>query len=407
MSVVDHNNPANVLYISYNGLMEPLGQSQVLQYLKELSLNNNIYLITYEKTKDLNDVLKINKFKSEVSVAGICWIALRYHNRFGAIATMYDIIRGLLIAVYIVIHHKIQIVHARSYIASIIALVLKWFLGVKFIFDMRGFWPDERVNSGQWSECSLMYKIFKRLERLFLLSADSIVSLTHAGVCAINQFDYVNGRNLNFKVIPTCVNLDKFKCKYDEKQIGKKPFILGCVGSVRGWFLFDAVVLIFKALLELVPDSKLVVISRDDPSYIYSIASEYKVPGELIIVKEVDFNDVPKEIILMDAGVFFYKSSFSELARSPTKMAEFLACGVPCLSNSGIGDVTDIINKEGVGVVIDDFTPSVVAESVKRLVITAYDPNIKLRCLEVANKYYSLVHGVSSYNKLYQSLLRD
>ena len=41
----------NILYLSYTGLLEPLGQSQILNYLQLLSKDygQNISLITFEK----------------------------------------------------------------------------------------------------------------------------------------------------------------------------------------------------------------------------------------------------------------------------------------------------------------------------------------------------------------------
>ena len=58
---------ARVLYISYDGISEPLGQSQIISYLKKLSHENDIHLITYEKKSlnfdDIIDYLKLNNIK--------------------------------------------------------------------------------------------------------------------------------------------------------------------------------------------------------------------------------------------------------------------------------------------------------------------------------------------------------
>ena len=40
---------ATILYISYDGMLEPLGQSQVLAYLKRLAQKYSICLISFEK----------------------------------------------------------------------------------------------------------------------------------------------------------------------------------------------------------------------------------------------------------------------------------------------------------------------------------------------------------------------
>ena len=39
---------ASVLYITYDGLLEPLGMSQVWQYLQVLSKTHNIIIISYQ-----------------------------------------------------------------------------------------------------------------------------------------------------------------------------------------------------------------------------------------------------------------------------------------------------------------------------------------------------------------------
>jgi hypothetical protein len=73
-------------------------------------------------------------------------------------------------------------VHCRSYVAAEIGLLLKRRYGVKMIFDMRGFWADEKVDNGQWNLRNPFYKklyrFYKKKENAFLLGADAIISLT-------------------------------------------------------------------------------------------------------------------------------------------------------------------------------------------------------------------------------------
>ena len=46
----------SVLYISYDGMLEPLGQSQILAYHKRLAADRPIYLISFEKADDWANV---------------------------------------------------------------------------------------------------------------------------------------------------------------------------------------------------------------------------------------------------------------------------------------------------------------------------------------------------------------
>ena len=56
------------LYLTRNGLLEPLGQSQVMAYLRGLSYKHSITLITYEKPKDWEDETAINRVLSLIHI---------------------------------------------------------------------------------------------------------------------------------------------------------------------------------------------------------------------------------------------------------------------------------------------------------------------------------------------------
>ena len=71
---------ARVLYITYDGILEPLGQSQVLNYLKALSLEHKIFLLSYEKKNDLTSFSYYNSVKKECEALDIKWVHLNYLN---------------------------------------------------------------------------------------------------------------------------------------------------------------------------------------------------------------------------------------------------------------------------------------------------------------------------------------
>ena len=52
---------AKVLYITYDGILEPLGQSQVLNYLEKLSEDHEITLMSFEKKQDTKNINYLNK----------------------------------------------------------------------------------------------------------------------------------------------------------------------------------------------------------------------------------------------------------------------------------------------------------------------------------------------------------
>ena len=396
-----------VLYITYDGLLEPLGQSQVLQYLKGLSSFYDITIISYEKKDDWNEVDLRNLISIEISKRDICWYPLRYHKSPTAIATLYDVLIGIFVASWFVLTKKVQVVHARSHISSVIALFVKKVFNIKFIFDMRGFWADERVERGIWGGNSEIYNVVKWLERHFLLNADVVVSLTHAGVAVMHKFSYLKERVPRFEVIPTCTNLDTFspvRSGGPSTINGDRDFVLGYVGSTDTAYMFEPVLRCFKVLRGLRENARLLVITRSSGESLNILLKEYGIPERYVEIKAVYHERVAEEMWRMDAGIFFVKTGFSSSASAPTKLGEFLACGVPCLGNSGVGDVESILEGKGVGVILREFSPEAESEAVSSLLALCSEPKIKNRCVEVARSYFSLEQGIKSYGRIYDSL---
>ncbi len=399
-----------VLYISYDGVMEPLGQSQVLAYLKKLAKEHEITLVSYEKCRDWGDKPRRQEMLKAVKEAGIRWRSLIYHKNPTVLATSYDLFRGMLVCVYLATRYRIQIAHGRSYVPSVLALALKEVFGTRFIFDMRSFWPDERVDAGIWQAGSRVYKAAKWFERRFLTRADVIVSLTHTGVSALQDLPILKNKEPWFEVIPTCTDLERF-CPASPNSADPGPaaraFTVGMVGTVSGWYLFDLMLDGFKIVRELRPDARLLIINRYEHDYIRERLRADGVPASSVEIKSVLYSEVSNEMRRMDAGVFFIKPVWSKLGSSPTKWGEFLGCGVPCLTNAGIGDVEQILEGERVGVVLRHLAPEGLESAVRELLVLAEDPDVRKRCVEVAHKRFSLDGGVRAYDRIYRSLVMD
>ena len=389
-----------ILYISYDGILEPLGQSQVLAYQEILAKNHQIFLISFEKTS----FNKANNFHCEtedrILNSGIRWYRLRYHKAPSGIATFYDLVVGGALSFFLICRFKISVIHARSYVPSVIALTLKNLLNVKFIFDMRGFWADERVDGNIWHPQSKMYRLAKWFEKKFITNADHIVSLTHAALNTINNFPYIKNSLPPSSVISTCANLELFSCQPSPRQ----SFVLGYVGSIGTWYNFEAVAFAFSELLKIKSNSKLLIINQNDHNEIIDVLSNASIPGDKFSIYQASHSEVPRYINQMDAGIFFIKPLFSKLASAPTKLGEFLGCGIPCLANAGVGDMQAMLEGEGVGVAINGFSDSAISDGIDKLIQLTLDPDMHQKCAMTAQKYFSLEKGVQKYNDIYSAI---
>ena len=119
---------SRVLYISYNGMLDPLGQSQVIPYLKELSKRGvRFTLLSYERAPAFTSEgeQRCRVLRKELSQFNIEWHHLRYHQRPSLPATAYDVVAGIRFASRLMKRKKVELVHARAHIPAVIALALK------------------------------------------------------------------------------------------------------------------------------------------------------------------------------------------------------------------------------------------------------------------------------------------
>jgi len=397
----------SVLYISYDGMLEPLGQSQVLAYLKHLVADRPIHLISFEKAGDWANVAERKRIARDISGAGIVWHPLHYHKVPSVLATAFDIMQCIIVGVWLCVRYKIKIIHARSYVSSIIALTLKKLFNVKYIFDMRGFWADERIDGGLWPKDGSMYRVAKWFEKRFLLNADRVVSLTNAAIDEMKSFGYLQGSMPIFETITTCTDLDVFNYSNatSKRENESQPFTLGYVGSVGVWYLFDETLSCFKELQRQVPEARLHILNRGDHDYITKRISESGISADSVLLEVADHAGVAKAMQNMDAGIFIIKPAYSKIASAPTKLGEFLGCGVPCLGNANVGDIADIIVGEKVGVVLSSFDADSIRVAVEELVCLTKQEGIKAHCRDVALRYFSLKEGVRSFDRIYRELV--
>ena len=175
---------SRILYLSYDGVSDPLGQSQVLPYLKGLAgLGHTIHLISFEKAARFHALGE--RLTTVMRETGISWHPQSYTKHPPVLSTVWDLRRLQNMARWLHRQHQFDVVHCRSYIAALVGLQLKRHDDVKFVFDMRGLWADEKVEGGAWNLRNPLfrsiYRFFKAREADFVMEADAIVSLTNAG----------------------------------------------------------------------------------------------------------------------------------------------------------------------------------------------------------------------------------
>ena len=406
----------NILFISHDGMTDPLGQSQVIPYLQGISRSGpyRFFILSLEK----KEVFEKNKHIIEQSLRGypITWVPLPYHKKPPVLATLYD--NRQLKKAAAALHKKqgINMVHTRSGMPALIGLWLKKKSAIKFLHDIREFYADGRIDGKMWNLKNplyyIIYKYFKRKEKEEIQFCDGINCLTHAAERIIRQLPYFN-KNIPLQVIPCSVDMQLFDpSKYNadtvaalKKTVNIKPneIVFSYLGSIGGYYLTEEMIRFCKRTAEKMPLAKFLFISPHRHEQILAAANQYGLPSEKVITVNAKRAEVPQWLALSNYSFFFIKQAFSKLSSSPTKHAEIMAMGVPVITNNGVGDLEEIIHSTLTGYVVNDFTDNTFLTVIDQLSAEPHFSKPAIR--NAAEKYYALPRAIEKYTALYQAVL--
>ncbi|TFI59904.1 glycosyltransferase [Sphingomonas parva] len=410
----EHEPGLSVLYITYDGLTDPLGRSQVLPYLAGLTkLGHRIHVLSCEKqAREASDGARI---RALCEAAGIGWHPIRYHKSPPILSSVYDMAMLRRAAERLHRRHRFDVVHCRSYIPAMAGLHLKHRQGVRFLFDMRGFWPDERVEGHSWPQINpvfrAVYGYFKSVERRLLRGADHIISLTHAGKRQLltRAELQIPAPQDAITVIPCCVDFDHFPLTTrDGRQAARRMLglpqearVVAYLGSLGSWYMLDEMLDFFRVCLERDANARFLFVTHDAPEPILQAARTRGIGTDRLLIRPASREEVPQFMCAADFGLFFIKPVFSKLASSPTKMGEMLALGLPVVTNSGVGDVAEIVEETGSGVAIDRFDDEAYREALERIDGLSMTPEMHR---ERALPWFDVELGIARYDRVYRDL---
>ncbi len=395
----------SVIYMCYDGILEPLGESQVVAYLEILSVAYDIHLISFEKPDDLARQDQMERMAARLQHAGITWHARRYHKRPKILSTLWDMGAAMLLAARLTRRHDARLLHARSILCAAMLYPAKMIGRARFIVDIRGFWADERVDGGLIRAGGPVYRVLKVLEKAMLRRADHVVTLTRASVPFLRDDPRLGQTKAPITVIPTCADLDLFAPSAGEASA--RPLTIGYVGQIGTWYMLDEMLALFAAISSLRPDARLLIVNKNQQDVIRAALARTSIPAQSVEIVASSRQAMPAQIQRMDAGMALIRPFFSKIASAPTKLAEYLGCGVPVIGNAGCGDMVRIIEEDGVGVAMADTGPEAIEAAARALLERLQDPALPGRCVDSARQHFALDEGAARYRAIYDALAGD
>lgn len=394
-----------VVYMCYDGVLEPLGESQVFAYLEKLAPAYDIHLISFEKPADLAAPDRAAGMAARMQAAGIVWHPRRYHKHPKILSTLWDMAAAMVLAAWLTLRHRARLLHARSVLCAAMLYPARVLGRARFLVDIRGFWADERVDGGMIRAGGTVYRVLKVMEKAMLRRADHIVTLTHASVPYLRDDPRLGQTRAPITVIPTCADLTLFAPDAPDARAGAAPLTIGYAGQIGTWYMLDDMLAFFMAVRRHRPDARLLIVNQHQQDAIRAAVARMGIAAGAVEIVAADRATMPAQMRRMDAGMALIHPFFSKIASAPTKLAEYLGCGVPVVGNAGCGDMVQIIADDRVGVAMADTVPEAIEAAAAALLALLGDPALAARCTASARRHFALETGVARYRAVYESLI--
>lgn len=351
------------------------------------------------------------KVQESLAADGIEWHWLRYHKRPSVPATLFDVANGVRFICGLIRRQKINILHARSHVPMMMAALARKVSShkPKILFDIRGFMPEEFVDAGLWPQDGLVYSGVKRAEGWLMREANGFVVLTERAREILG--DEIGSRPV--QVIPCCVDFDR-RFSGDpaagrsgiRSQLGiHGRLVFVHLGALGGLYLSKEIA-DFLAVARALDSSVFgLFLTQSDPNLIVPLLKERGFAESDYYVGKVPASEVEGYLYAADVGLSFVRASYATASRSPTKIPEYLACGLPVVANTGVGDVDSQLVESRVGVLVKDLSENGMLPAAADAISMASDPDVRARCVSVARWKFNLTTvGAKGYRSIYESL---
>ena len=407
----------HTLYVCYFGLREPLVQTQVLPYIRQLQSDSvQVSLLTFEpRFKETWTADEIARQRAALATEGISWHFLKYHKWPSLPATSYDMAAGAWAIRRIMRRDGVNILHARNHVAAVMSAIARKLQGGQMVFDIRGFMPEEYTDAGVWPENGYLYRGLKRIERYLLRTADAFVLLTEkAREIVFPGCKDTDHRGRPIEVIPCCVDFARFEAAAQtprailRQELGvTNRRVIVYVGSFGGWYMTDEMTEFLAVAHEQDPATFSMILTQSPRQTVIERLASLGINETAFFVSQITPEEVPRYLKAADIAISFIKPCYSKQSSSPTKIAEYLASGLPIVCNAGVGDLDQLIEENQVGVLLSEFSPAAYFKALDEIEIMRREATLAARLRAVAREEFDLATvGRTRYRRLYERLVQ-
>lgn len=403
------SRPEEILYLTQDGLLEPLMHSQVVRVVERLATMGWRYrIVSLEKTRDLSDERSVRDLRARFARAGVHWEFEPFDWSQSSRAAANNL--GFLTrrAVELARTGRIRGIHARAYVPAVAALAAWNATRLPWVFDARGYWIDERLEEGRWFTTPFRLGVARGLEHQLFTTASGVVTLTELQAREVEERFKPLGRR-PVRCITTLADFDDFVRRPVTALSGVPPEqiaalsakrVVAIIGSINSSYLVDETLDLARRILERSPEMHLLVLSGQREEYARRLAL-LGVPEMRVTMLRATHDAMPQWLSLVEwCLLLLHPNSIAKRASMPTKLGELFASGVRPIQFGCNEEVSEWVRRAGSGLVLEDVSPRALDDAARLVVSSTADEAMLVAARERTRAHFSLEAGAAKYAQL-------
>jgi hypothetical protein len=394
---VERFRSKNTVVFIYHSFKDPLFQNLVFQYIKTLASSGpyKFYLITYEQERFKVSKPEQTEIKQELAKLGVYWYPLTYHTgKFLLIKKLYDFLAALFLIAQLKFTKRLKLIFAFTNLSASISIICAKVLNLKSLIYCYEPHTDYLVELGDWQRSSIKYKLSNYIEKYAGREADYVLASTKYVVEELKKW------NAKGKVYRAPVSIDesdfyfrpdgRMKIRNKYKINDRKVFLY--IGKFGGLYYKREVALLCYAVKQHIHDAFFLIVTSNPYTEVYQWFVEEGLSEEdFAITSNLSNEEVKEYISAADIGLSIVPPSPSQRYRSPTKVAEYLMCGLPYITCKGVSEDDIYAEQYNVGIVLLEFSREEVERSITKLksLMEEKRSEQQARCREIGVEYRS------------------
>lgn len=378
-----------------------LSKSDALYFFAFQSVHR--ILLDYREIQSIKKELKRNNIKLIIIP---CLIFPRLIGWFNAkwYIIPFIFLQSFPMLLFLVFIKKIDILHCRSYPIMLAAMAVKKLKKrVKIVFDPRSPFPEENITANRWTERSFTYKLWKKIEKLYLNNSDITIAIANTYV---EHFKKISP-NSKFVIIPNNVDVQKFtldkkfRVRFRSKMgIASNEIIFAYSGSMGNHWNNPKIYAKFLIKLRELGVKHRFLFLTPNINELKKKFDQYDIKSSEYLAIAARLEDMPKYLSTADFGINLMERPD---IRMSIKTVEYLAMGLPIIINSKVLDAKEIVEHYGVGLILRDIE-NINLEEIRNFIQKRNQ--LTLKCRKVACKKFSTEKIAKQYVNIYIAVSR-